>query len=225
MGSLRALSAVLTLAVGARRAELALIGTTGAALKHRCPCTLADECKVLQANSKLGGRCARFPMERVEFDEWCELLEIFDGDERNQVHDLVLQGLGPRPALTHFNTEDIVCGCDSPCGLEFVTTGDCSTPVLGSHAVTKHQPVITSHNQRNKPPPRPTLRATHAKVISNVWTKTSSSRGRRVAARQSPIESPAAASSGRGLQAAAASTPGPKGAMAPLASIQKLSGL
>ena len=62
MGSLRALSAVLTLAVGARRAELTLIGTAGGALKHRCPCTLADECKVLQANSKLGGRCARFPM-------------------------------------------------------------------------------------------------------------------------------------------------------------------
>ena len=225
VGSLRALSAVLTLAVGARRAELTSIGTAGGALKHRCPCTLADECKVLQANSKLGGRCARFPMERVEFDEWCELLEIFDGDERNQVHDLVLQGLGPRPALTHFNTEDIVCGCDSPCGWEAVTTGECPTPVLGSHAVTKHQAAITSHNRKNPPPPRPTLRATHAKASSNVWTKTSSRRGRRIAARRSPIESPAAASLGRGLQAAAASTPGPKEAMAPPVSVQKLAGL
>ena len=113
------------------------------------------QCKALGKRSKLGQHTKSFPREWSEFQNWCDYMEV--PDLAVELWELQKGGEELRAALTHFDHEDIACGCGQ-CSQADVLAGLCTRPTVDLKAETKHLPHRSSSS--GNPPPRPTQTAT-----------------------------------------------------------------
>jgi hypothetical protein len=95
------------------------------------------QCKALGKRSKLGQHTKSFPREWSEFQNWCDYMEV--PDLAVELWELQKGGEELRAALTHFDHEDIACGCGQ-CSQADVLAGLCTRPTVDLKAETKHLP-------------------------------------------------------------------------------------
>ena len=81
------------------------------------------QCKALGKRSKLGQHTKSFPREWSEFQNWCDYMEV--PDLAVELWELQKGGEELRAALTHFDHEDIACGCGQ-CSQADVLAGVCT---------------------------------------------------------------------------------------------------
>ena len=128
-------------------------------------CVWTEDCAELGQCSRLGRMfvpvskqrvaLAAGPSEEEEFRTWCAL----GGHDAAAAGELWKQQKGGDHVhwrLTHFNHEDILCGCDPQCSNDdALISGECPKPVL-SMDLTRH--FDSFKNLEKVPPPRPTMK-------------------------------------------------------------------
>ena len=145
------------------------------AVRRACSCAWPMECSEMVDSCALGHTFVSFgcrdgsALRKVEFFEWMSLCghNVGPRDKPTRTVEKMWQqcvgGTGILFRLSHFDHEDIVCGCGpaaaGSCGEQGVLLGTCPNPKLTRSMETRHRDSLRAvRDGQPKPPPRPTMR-------------------------------------------------------------------
>ena len=145
------------------------------AVRRACSCAWPMECSEMVDSCALGHKFVSFgcrdgsALRKVEFFEWMSLCghNVGPRDKPTRTVEKMWQqcvgGTGILFRLSHFDHEDIVCGCGlaaaGSCGEQGVLLGTCKNPKLTRSMETRHRDSLRAvRDGQPKPPPRPTMR-------------------------------------------------------------------